>query len=302
MVSIYTSFSKLIEQFKTDQQNVTDISDVQLNLFNTLFCTNICLKNEMLEFCDRSTVTLSKISLSDLKHIKFLEEKVNHLQNELEKNSVLQSIQVIYEFLFELKNSSFTKLSIILNMATNEISNLSQISDAILKQISLGINYFSLSSEETSLRQIDPYFLKEYLGQIYCVAFCHKHKEIRTFLLERIKGVTETYTHFEKPRKASDDELFRYSLGIYLGNKDAQWIELKCKNHLLPIIQSHPIHKNQNLSLDSTHYFTLKCQLMVTDELKRRLLQYGSDVEVLYPKSLIDLLVEESDKIKNMYR
>ncbi len=86
-----------------------------------------------------------------------------------------------------------------------------------------------------------------------------------------------------------------------MGDLDAQRIELKCKNHLLPIIKAHPIHSNQKISLDSTNYFTVKTQIHVTDELKRKLLQYGSDIEILYPKSLIELLVKEAQKTIELY-
>lgn len=301
MVSIFTSFSHLLSILKADKINSTDVSSVQLNLFNTLFGTNIVLNENEIELCERSTSIISTVTTEDIEHINYLETKVKYTTDEEMKKVLLTAIQVIYEHFISLENTHTKHLSIILNMSEDELYILSQINNTIIHQISLGINYFSLSSEETSLRQIDPYFFREHLNQIYCVAFCHKHKEVRTFLLSRIKGVTETYSQFEKPRKASEEELFRYSLGIYLGNKDASWIELKCKNHLLPIIASHPIHVTQNISLDSTHFFTLKCQLTVTDELKRRLLQYGSDIEVLYPKSLINTLLEESDKIKKMY-
>jgi hypothetical protein len=302
MISMFTSFSNLLTILKTDKINIKDISVVQLNLFNTLFGTSIWLNGNQIELCHQSTEIINSVSLKEIEHIHFMETQVNNTRDEGMKKILLASIQVVYEQLFELKNTHTKNLPIILLMSEDDIFILSQINNAIVNQISLGINYFSLSSKETSLRQIDPYFFKEHLGQIYCVAFCHKNKEVRTFLFNRIKGVTDTYSRFEKPRKASEEELFRFSLGIYLGSKDASWIELKCKNHLLPILTSHPIHKSQNLSLDSTHFFTLKCQLTVTDELKRRLLQYGSDIEVLYPKSLIHLLLEESDKIQRMYR
>jgi predicted DNA-binding transcriptional regulator YafY len=106
---------------------------------------------------------------------------------------------------------------------------------------------------------------------------------------------------FTKHSSTTNENIFRYSVGIFISDSDAAWVSLKCKNHLLPILKAHKIHPSQNINLDSQEFIMVKFQAHITEELKRKLLQFGSDIEVSFPQSLAKMLVKEAEKIKKLY-
>jgi len=294
-----TKFSKLIRALKLNS-TYTDEANV-LQLFNILFGTHAQITTEKRHLCDQMKNVLECINEEELNYIELSESLILQEKNKETQRTLIYSLAKFYEYLLKPEYPVSNYLNALFKLDDDEFGILEIIQRGILEEKTLGLNYFSLHSKETKLRKINPYFLKEHAGQLYIVGHCHKHNETRTFLVRRVKGVTTTYDTFEKPMYATEDDLFRYSVGIYLSQEDAQWVEIKCKNHLLPILKEHPIHPSQSISLDSTEYFTVKCQLNITDELKRCLLVYGADIEILYPKSLIKLVVEEYEKINRLY-
>lgn len=267
----------------------------------TLFFLSIKIDDEKVILSSDDEKKLKIIPAEKLAHIRFIESLRNEENSNEKRKQFNQNLELLYETIFSFSKIPADVMNWALNQDDFDLELLNTISHSIDESISIGIRYFSLHSVETTLRKLDPYFLKHYKGQVYLIAYCHKHQDIRTFLLSRIKGITETYDHFKKKFNLNEDSLFRYSVGIYIGDQEPKWIQIKCNNHLLPILKEHPIHKSQQILLDTTDYFSVKVQLVITDELIRSLMQFGADIEVLYPASLREDILLKLEKMKQLY-
>ncbi|MCB0278940.1 MAG: WYL domain-containing protein [Calditrichaeota bacterium] len=288
-----------IHQEKTTNENKSN--RLLVNAINDLFTVRIETSNHQFHFDAQSAKTINQIDSEQLTHIDFLEKLYEKETDQLRKESLQISLESVFEAVYSANKFAPAVINWAMRNRDFDTRILHVIADSIEKQITIGVSYFSLNSIETTLRKIDPYYIKTYKGQVYLIGFCHKHKTIRTFLISRIKGITETYDRFKKDASVSLQSLLKHTIGIYLGNQNPQWVKLKCSNDLLPILKAHPLHASQEISLDSNEYFSLKCQLVITDELKRLLLQFGSEIEILYPESLIDMVLEEAQEIVALY-
>src|SRR5512147_1323445 len=67
---------------------------------------------------------------------------------------------------------------------------LEKLRRAIREHRSVEMNYQSNQVPHPSQRGLDPYALVHRWGWWYVIGFCHVHKEIRTFRVDRIFGVT----------------------------------------------------------------------------------------------------------------
>lgn len=278
-----------------------DSQDALLKQLATVFDIDIKIDGDKVTLDKESESKLQIISAEDISHIHFVEKLYNDEADPQIKSRLSKNIELLYEKVFSLTSIPAEVIEWALNDDDFDLNTLTTIAKAIENKISIGLRYFSLHSQETSLRQIDPFFLKYYRGQVYLIGYCYKNKDTRTFLLSRIRGITETYDRFERDLPFSYESMFKHSIGIYLGDQNPKWVQLKCQNHLLPILKQHPIHSSQQILLDSADYFTVKCQLVITDELVRTLLQYGADIEVMFPDSLREELLKNLKNMINLY-
>ena len=285
-----------IEKFINRKINITDIQAI-----NILFNLNLELDLEEIILSEDDKKRLDMFSKNHLEHIDYLIALQSQFSDETSIKRFDDAILLICEKLL----LSFSVESDIVNWTINQedlnLHYLKMIDDAIREDKELGLRYFSLNSKSTDLRTINPYFLKKHMGQVYLIAFCHKNNDFRTFSLSRVRGLTFSGKSFEKKINIDEDKLFKDSIGIYMGNRSPQQIRLKCHKTILQIIKEHPIHKSQEITLDRDDYFSVKFHSVITDELKRKLMEFGSDLEVLYPNSLIELIKNEAEEILKKY-
>lgn len=87
---------------------------------------------------------------------------------------------------------------------------LSSLRAAANEHRSVDISYFSLSSERTSRRRVDPYVVFMESGRWYLRGFCHLTNEIRHFSLGRITSCVVVDEFFEVP----EDEMKWFASGL----------------------------------------------------------------------------------------
>jgi predicted DNA-binding transcriptional regulator YafY len=75
---------------------------------------------------------------------------------------------------------------------------LSALSDAAQTQTQVSLRYGARTGEETE-RPFDPYGLAYRAGRWYAVGMCHLRGGLRTFRLDRVRGVRPLHLSFERP-------------------------------------------------------------------------------------------------------
>ena len=121
-------------------------------------------------------------------------------------NSLPESIKnVLTEFNNTIKFESNPKVNL-----SKHRDTIKKISIAINECSAISIIYYSLSRDETSKREVDPYSIFYKNGAAYLVGYCHMRDDIRLFRIDRIKENEILSRKFTRPQE--------YTLKSYVGN------------------------------------------------------------------------------------
>ena len=149
-----------------------------------------------------------------------------------------------------------------------ERDHIAKLLEATLHHRRAQMRYFSLSSAREKAYLIEPYRLVYSQGGVYLLAFVPDYQEIRTFAVERIRGISlqeDRFTPTELP-----EEAFAHSLGVSEGPPER--IEIAFDARIAPYIRERRWHPSQQISasddggivvaLDVTNDWTLRSWIL----------------------------------------
>jgi predicted DNA-binding transcriptional regulator YafY len=178
--------------------------------------------------------------------------------------------------------------------------NFQMIDEAVQNKIIIRLTYYSASSDQTKLRTIHPYHLHNDKGIWYVIAYCETRRAIRFFALNRISNLTLT------------EKLFQVQTDFHLNNylKDAfdmvrqetpMQVELKFSAYQARWIRERVWHASQELLPQPDGSLVVRFKSSGLDSLKRWILRYGAEVEVLQPEELRQAIRDEIQKMGALY-
>jgi predicted DNA-binding transcriptional regulator YafY len=163
------------------------------------------------------------------------------------------------------------------------------------------IRYRSLSSDRTQQRCIHPYHLFNHHGDWYVAAWDERHDEIRIFALHRIRRVTRTAETFELPPRFSFKKLMKDAFAIQKGEKPAN-VSIRFAARQARWIRERRWHGSARIQEEMGGGLVLHLKVAETCEIKRWVMQYGQEAEVLTPASLRRTVQEELQAAVKLYR
>ena len=172
--------------------------------------------------------------------------------------------------------------------------------EGCLRQKRLSFNYQSPAREEKSLRKVDPYHLFNYMGTWHLIGHCHLRETIRDFALGRITGATILDEAFIIPADFDVKHYFRSSFGIYKGGPKTE-VTLRFSPIKSKWIKDQVWHKDQKTRFLKDGSLELSFPVSDFSEIKMEILKHGSDVEVIKPGSLRELIKAEAQNISQIY-
>ena len=174
---------------------------------------------------------------------------------------------------------------------------LEKLRRAIREHRSVNMNYQSSQVPHPSQRGLDPYALVHRWGWWYVIGFCHKHKEVRTFRVDRISDVTL----LDKTFVPSPD----FNLQAYLKN------ELHTQPQIIARLRFEPSFANI-LAGNYSYWETVEPQSDGSVEATfsaptlewaaSTTLAYGPSVEVLEPAELRLMVAEWIEATGRKYK
>jgi len=158
---------------------------------------------------------------------------------------------------------------------------------AIKNRLLIRFVYHKFWEEESSIRIVEPYSLKEFDGRWYVYVKDMKDGKIKTFGLDRISDLEITKKRFIFPPEINVKEHFKNCFGIICpGKGDPEEVILS----FIPVhgkyVKSYPIHESQEIINDNADELKIKLKLFITDDFVMELLSYGDMVKVISPKHL----------------
>jgi proteasome accessory factor B len=154
---------------------------------------------------------------------------------------------------------------------------------AIAARKSVDLDYFSPRKQERTRRRVDPYGLALRRGLWSLVAFCHLRKEVRTFHVHRIRGLT---VNDQKPKSPDFAVPQDFRLDEYVATWPWQHrfhppvpVDIALHGDLAPLAQS--LFPAEVVPKDGVSHVTVKATDL--DGLLKYVLSLGAEAKVLAP-------------------
>jgi predicted DNA-binding transcriptional regulator YafY len=158
------------------------------------------------------------------------------------------------------------------------------LQQALQERRTLEARYHAFGRDSVSSRRLDPLHLWHQQGGIYLAAYCHTRRQVLTFALERFRHVRLTDDAFEAPREFNLNRYLEGSFGIFRG--EPVRVALRFSRQVARYVAERQWHPSQVVSLLLTGELEMTLRVPLGPDLRRWILGYGKDVEVLEPKSL----------------
>jgi predicted DNA-binding transcriptional regulator YafY len=166
--------------------------------------------------------------------------------------------------------------------------------NAILK-----ITYHSVSSGE-SVRSVDPYFIVFRGHAWYLLGYCHRHREMRLFRIDRIRKVTITALQFQRDCEFTLEKYFESSWGVYAGEKVE--IKLLLSGKAAVVVSSGKRHASQQVVKRKDGSVEYTVTVAGTDEIVRWIIGFGGEAQVISPPELVDQVRRMAAEILKNYQ
>jgi predicted DNA-binding transcriptional regulator YafY len=173
-----------------------------------------------------------------------------------------------------------------------------KIQSALLDRRTIRMRYYSMSRDEESDRSVDPYHLTYYDGGLYLVAYCHMRKAVRMFAVERIRSLQPLAQRFTVQRGFDLKAYLDEALGIVHG--ELITVRVVFARAVAPYMKERLWHPTQTLRELPDGRVELTMRVADTLEVRRWILGYGVEAEVVEPAGLREALRAEAEALSAM--
>lgn len=202
---------------------------------------------------------------------------------------------------FHLKGSDESVIGFEQNIDLKGIEFIAPLFDAIIHKQVLNISYLSFRSSKMGLYEMHPYYLKQYNNRWFLFGLTTRYNRITNLALDRIEGINVVLTpYIDKPDDLNFEEYFDDVVGVTIPeNKPIEHIVMRATPDKYPYIKNKPIHPTQHC-YDKEMRITI--DVIPNSELISLLLSFGSQIEVLEPQSVRDMMRENVRTMNRFYR
>ncbi len=185
-------------------------------------------------------------------------------------------------------------------VAPHDIETFRLLAQSVAERRPLDIDYWTASRDELTRRRIDPYHLTLIDNDWYVIAYCHLRSEVRMFAPLRIRAAALAPGSFTRPDSFNITDYLGDSFRAVRGRQSRQ-VTLRFTATAAGRVEEKIWHKTQRLEMQPDG--TLLMYLTVPDliELKRWVLSWGRECEVLEPEELREQLRGDCVILADLY-
>jgi proteasome accessory factor B len=165
------------------------------------------------------------------------------------------------------------------------------------------MTYKSSSRQAVTERIVHPYRLHydQGGGTWYLIGFCEYRNEVRTFAICRIQHLSLTGDHFAIPASFSIDRYLRQAFNLTSGGAVYD-VVIRFTPYQAQWIREHRWHPTQKIREYDDGSLTITLNVSALDAVKRWVMRYGAQAEVLEPQELRDMMKGEVRKMVKLYK
>ena len=178
--------------------------------------------------------------------------------------------------------------------------SIQTLNEAVLARRTVSMRYRTGRTGKVSTRKLDPYRVWYRSGGLYVIGHDHRSDEIRTFAVDRIRGVKTTGEAFSIPASFDFDAYTASSFGVVA--EPAVAVRIRFDQSWAIHVEEHSWHSSQKLERHGDGSVELRMEVGETTELRNWVLSFGGGAEVLEPESLRAEVVLELERALARYR
>jgi predicted DNA-binding transcriptional regulator YafY len=171
-------------------------------------------------------------------------------------------------------------------------AHLADIQRAILERRRLRIQHHSVQRDEETVRDVDPYHVTWFNGGLYLIGHCHLRKAPRVFAVERIGTLRMLADRFTRPADFDAEQYLKDAWGIVRGTLVT--VRVAFARSAAPYIRERLWHPSQKLRDLPDGRLELTVQVADTEEVRRWILGWGAQAEVVQPGAMREALRAEA--------
>jgi predicted DNA-binding transcriptional regulator YafY len=202
---------------------------------------------------------------------------------------------------FHLKGSGDSVIGFEQNLDLKGLENITPLFEAIVNRQVLNIRYKSFKSNKPITCEIHPYFLKQYNNRWFLFGWNTEFAAITNFALDRIEAISPMFAEYrDKPDNINFDEYFDDIIGVTIPQgKHIEHIVMRIAPDRYPYIKNKPLHPSQH---NYDKEYRISIDVIPNNELIALLLSFGSQLEVLEPQSVRDMMREHVKTLNKFYK
>ena len=202
---------------------------------------------------------------------------------------------------FHLKGSDDSVIGFEQNLDLKGLENITPLFEASVNKQVLQIRYKSFKANKPVTCEVHPYFLKQYNNRWFLFGWNTEFQAITNFALDRIEAVSPLFAEYiEKPSGINFDEYFDDIVGVtILKDKHIEHIVMRVAPDRYPYIKNKPLHSSQH---NYDKEFRISIDVIPNNELIALLLSFGSQLEVLEPQSVREMMRDHVKTLNKFYK
>ena len=199
---------------------------------------------------------------------------------------------------FHLKGAEDSVIGFEQNLDLKGLENITPLFEAIVNKQVLNIRYKSFKKNITC--EVHPYYLKQYNNRWFLFGWNTEFGAITNFTLDRIEAVSHMLGEYKpKPAGLDFDEYFDDVVGVTIPKGKVEHIVMRVAPDCYPYIKNKPLHASQH---NYDKEFRVSIDVIPNNELIALLLSFGSQLEVLEPQNVRDMMKEHVKTLNKFYK
>lgn len=176
------------------------------------------------------------------------------------------------------------------------------VESAIRGKLKLSMSYRASWNQSVTERTVHPYLFR--YSQVretwYLIAFCELRNDIRTFALGRIRTLALTSKRFTIAKGFSLDGYIDKTFD-QIHKDELHDVAIRFTPYQSQWIREHRWHPTQVIEEHRNGGLTLRMRVGALDAIRRWIMRYGSEAEVLEPQELREMIKYELLVMEGMY-
>mgnify|MGYP004451611943 FL=1 len=201
---------------------------------------------------------------------------------------------------FHLKGAEDSVIGFEQNLDFKGLENITPLFEAIVNKQVLNIRYKSFKKDKPITCEVHPYYLKQYNNRWFLFGWNTEFGAITNFALDRIEAVSHILGEYKpKPAGLDFDEYFEDVVGVTIPKAKVEHIIMRVAPDRYPYIKNKPLHPSQH---NYDKEFRVSIDVIPNNELIALLLSFGSQLEVLEPQDVREMMKEYVRILNKFYK